>query len=85
MVENSGFEFELSENELRNQFNMAFQKERVAIRTLLSLIHLDTDDFVNQGKLNRAVYDINEFDLFFRNASVDDFRAIAANPRVPME
>lgn len=85
MVENSGFEFELSENELRNEFNMAFQKECVAIKTLISLVNIGSDDIEGQRKLSQAIYYTSEFDRFFRSASNDDFRAIAANPRVPVE
>lgn len=84
MAEKVGYEVELSENALRDQLNMSFEKDRYAIKTLLSLVSVDKDDFQSQRKLTQAIFDTSEFETSFRMASNDDFRAVSQNPRVPL-
>ena len=83
MAEKVGYEVELTDNMLRDQLNQAFEKDRYAVKTLLSLIDVDKDDFENQRKLTQSIFDLATFETSFRMASNDDFRAVSKNPRVP--
>lgn len=81
MPEKVGYEVELSDNALRDQLNMSFEKDRYAIKTLISLINLGKDDFEGQRKLARAIFDTSTFETAFRMASNDDFRLVSQKPR----
>ena len=83
MAEKVGYEVEITDNMLRDQLNQAFEKDRYAVKTLLSLIDVDKDDFENQRKLTQSIFDLATFETSFRMASNDDFRAVSKNPRVP--
>ena len=83
MEEKEGEDDELTENTRRDQRYQAFEKDRDAVKTLLSLIDVDKDDFENQRKLTQSIFDLATFETSFRMASNDDFRAVSKNPRVP--
>lgn len=83
MTEKAGQEVELTDNILRDQLNQSFEKDRYAIKQLISLVNIGRDDYEGQRQLARAIFDTSEFETTFRMASNDDFRAVSANPRVP--
>lgn len=85
MAEKIGYEIELTDNDVRDQLNMAFELDRYAIKTLISMVKVDKNDFEGQSKLAKAIFDTSTFETQFRMNSNDDFRLASQNPRVPME
>lgn len=85
MAEKIGNEVELTDNLFRDQMNMAFEKDRFAVKLLISLVNVDKDDYQTQRKLSQAIFDTSEFETTYRMAMNDDFKLVAQNPRVPYE
>jgi hypothetical protein len=71
------------DNLLRDQLIDAFEKERYAINVLISLIDVKNLDEHCQKKLIGCIEDTSNFDVIFRMAQRDEFRAVGANPTIP--
>lgn len=83
MAEKIGYEVELTDNDFRDQLNMSFEKDRYAVKTLISLINVGKDDFEGQRRLAQAIFDTSAFETNFRMSSNDDFKLVSQNPRIP--